>query len=125
MNRAEIIGLSGSDAELKYTKNNFPVCNISIATSKKVKEEWKSTWHKVVILGKLAEKYAPMIKKGCKIQVIGEIQNRVYTDSTGNKRYVSEILANEVHVIVRPEKQVTQDDAPSYEPNFGEDDIPF
>jgi single-strand DNA-binding protein len=103
MNIVYIVGRSGADAEVKHVgPTNFPVCSISVATSKKVKDVWQSTWHRVVLLGRLAESVAPQIKKGSKVFIVGEIQVKEWTDKTGNKRTSTEILAQEANVIEKP-----------------------
>lgn len=121
MNSCFLVGNSGADAELKVTSTGYPMLNLSVATSKKVKEEWKSFWHKVIVFGGLAEKIAPQIKKGSKLFVRGEIQTREWQDSDGAKRSVTEILANEIYVI---EKGAPKMDIPHTDDSIS-DDIPF
>jgi single-strand DNA-binding protein len=132
MNQVFLVGNSGANAELQYTQKNFPILNISLATSRKEKEEWKSTWHRVVILGKTAESVAPLIKKGSRVFVNGEIQSREWTDKEGNKRVAFEILAREVHVLEKPQKQSHMSELPDDSGYSGQtnqtwsgDDIPF
>ena len=132
MNQVMLAGRSGSDVEIKQTATGFAVANVSIATSKKVKEEWKSTWHKIVLLGHLAERVAPMIKKGSQVFVRGEIQTREWQDKDGKKNTTTEILAQDCYVIKELPKTQEPDKSspppPSSQwgnPNMTEDDLPF
>lgn len=120
MNRATLIGNAGSDAELKYTQNQTAVCSFSLATSEKIKEEWVSTWHRIVLWGKTAEEMAPRIKKGSQLFVEGKIQNREY-EKNGQKVRTSEIIAFTVKVI---EKNAQRVDIYSGQ-QMSEQDIPF
>ncbi len=101
INRVVLLGRAGADAELKHTPSGTAVTTISLATSKKKgqSEEWVSTWHKVVIWGKRAESLAPRIKKGSVVFVQGELNTREWTDSSGNKRSITEVSAMIAEVI--------------------------
>jgi single-strand DNA-binding protein len=120
MNHVMLTGNSGADAEIKQTQTGFSICNLSIAVSRKVKDEFKSSWFRVVLLGQLAERMGPLIKKGNRLMVDGELQANEWTDKEGNKQSRTEILAREVQIIQRPPKH---DEAPATE--WGESDIPF
>lgn len=110
MNEVTLIGRSGANAELRHTQTGFPVANISIATSEKDKKtnEYTSTWHRVVLLGKLAESMAPYILKGSEVIVKGKINYNEYTDKNGVKQKTTDIVAYMVKVCQktsRPQQQ--------------------
>jgi len=91
MNQVILIGNVGKDPEIRYTPNGHAVCNLSIATHKKVKEKFEPTWHRVTCWRQLAEKCAE-IKKGNRIMIVGEITYRT-VEKDGVKTYYTEILA--------------------------------
>jgi single-strand DNA-binding protein len=98
-NIAFLVGNIGKDPQLKFTQGGTAVCTFSVATSHSYKKdnEWQeaTTWHNIVVWGKLGEAIAKLTK-GTKVHVEGRIQNRSYEDNNGNKKYVSEIVADKV-----------------------------
>lgn len=95
-----IIGNVGQDPEVRYSQAGLCFCNLSIATS----ESWndkqsgekkeRTQWHKVVISGKLAEIAGEYVHKGSKIQVVGKMQTRKWTDQSGQDKYTTEIVVD-------------------------------
>lgn len=99
LNKVMLIGNLGKDPELRYTPNGTAVATYSIATSDSWKDaEGKLTerteWHNIVTWRKLAEISAQYLKKGQKVYIEGSIRNRNYDDKNGVKRYVTEIVAD-------------------------------
>lgn len=97
--RVELIGNLGQDVEVKTTQNNHPVCNLSVATTKRVKkgETWepKTEWHRVVVWGLQAENCGKYLKKGSKVFIEGELETRQW-EKDGQKQYTTEIIASSV-----------------------------
>ena len=95
-NRVSLIGFLGKDAEIKTTRNNTTFTLLSLATKRSWKDretkEWKSetTWHRIVVWGKLAE-FAGTLTKGAHLQVEGEIRTREYTEKTGVGKKSAEV----------------------------------
>jgi single-strand DNA-binding protein len=101
LNKATLLGHVGKDAELRYTNTGKAVATFSLATSEGYKGQdgnWvdKSTWHNIVAWDRLAEICGNYVKKGKQVYVEGRIQNRSYDDKDGVKKYISEIVANEL-----------------------------
>ena len=96
-NQATVIGHLGADPELRYTGSGTAVCNARLATTEKYKKDGEvvqdTTWHSIVLWGKLAEVCAEHLRKGDAAMFVGPIQNRSYEDRDGNTRYVTEIKA--------------------------------
>lgn len=97
VNKVILVGNLGKDPELRYTNSGVAVATFSMATS----ESWKDAdgnlqdrtqWHTVVAWRKLAEICGEYLKKGSKVFVEGKIQYRTYDDKNGVKRYVTEIV---------------------------------
>jgi single-strand DNA-binding protein len=98
-NKVELNGYIGIDPEVKTLKNGNKVANFTLATDENYKNkegEWvkNTTWHRISLWNKDAEKAAAELKKGMRIAVTGKIVNKQYTDKDGVKRTMSEVLAN-------------------------------
>ena len=134
MNRVQLEGFTGQDAELKYLPSGQPVANLSVATSERYKDskgadQEKTEWHRVVVFGKAAER-AGKIRKGQLVTLEGKLQTRSWDGKDGKKQYMTEVVAHRVHVIQLGEQQAAE---PRREPaktvegsqEVAEDDIPF
>lgn len=98
MNKAIVIGNLTRDPEKKVTPDGVSVTNFTVAVSRTGNRE-KTDFLPVVTWRTLADNCAKYLAKGRKVAVIGEIQTRSYTVNDGSKRYVTEIIANEVEFI--------------------------
>lgn len=100
LNRATILGRIGKDADTKFTASGVAVTTFSVATDHSWKDkasgEWKSEadWHNIVLWR--AENLAQYLSKGTQVYVEGRIRFRQYEDRDGAKRYVTEIVAENV-----------------------------
>jgi len=98
LNKAMIIGNLTRDPETRTTPNGTPVTTFSVATNftwtdqSGTKQE-RAEFHNVVAWRKLAEICSQYLHKGSKIYIEGRIQTRSWDDQTGNKRYMTEIIA--------------------------------
>ncbi|HUI31328.1 MAG TPA: single-stranded DNA-binding protein [Candidatus Acidoferrales bacterium] len=133
VNKVTLIGNLGKDPELRYAPSGSAVASFSLATS----EQWKdqegnpqerTSWHNIIVWGKLAEIAAEYLKKGHKVYVEGRVQYRDYETKDGNKRYVTEIVVNDL-VMLGGQRQQGQGEegAPGAPPAVSEekDDLPF
>ena len=100
VNKVIPIGHLGKDAETQFTPSGVAVTKFSVATSRHWKdnqsEEWKEAtdWHNVVVWRQ--ESLANYLTKGKQVYVDGRLQTRSYDDKDGVKRYVTEIVAEDV-----------------------------
>lgn len=92
MNKAILIGNVGKEPEIRKTQSGISVANFSLATSKKIKGEDKTEWHRIVAWDKLAEIVEKYVHKGDKLMIEGEIETREY-EKDGRKVYTTEIRA--------------------------------
>ncbi len=105
INKVTLIGNLGQDPEVKYMPNGNAVTNITIATSESWKDKStgekkeKTEWHRVVFFQRLAEIVGEYLKKGSKVYIEGKLQTRKWQDQSGNDRYTTEILANEMQML--------------------------
>lgn len=98
INKVILVGNLGQDPEQRYTPQGKAVCNLSVATS----ESWvdkntnqkqeRTEWHRVVLLGKLAEVAGQYLQKGSKVYLEGKLQTRKWQDQQGQDRYTTEVV---------------------------------
>lgn len=99
-NKVIIGGRLCTDPELKTTTNGTSVTSFSVAiTRKHSKEEQVSDFISVVAWRKTAEFITQYFRKGSSISIVGSLQTRNYTTDSGEKRYVTEVLADEVYFV--------------------------
>ena len=140
VNKVILVGNLGKDPELRYSPSGSAVCTFSLATTDRFKnkqgeQQERTEWHNIVVWAGLAEICGKYLTKGKQIYIEGRIQNRSYDDRDGNKRYITEIVANEMQMLSRAGEQggggrsSTPAEEPaqgSQEPPFNpDDDIPF
>lgn len=104
LNRVIIMGNLGQDPELRYTQSQAPVCTLRIATtdyrtSADGQRQEFTEWHSVVVWNKQAENCAKYLAKGRSVLVEGRLQTRSWEDKQGNKRYTTEIVAQNVQFV--------------------------
>ncbi len=105
INKVILIGNLGKDPEVRYMSDGRAVANITIATSegwkdKKTGEKQERTeWHNVVFYSPLAEIAGQYLRKGSSVFVEGRLQTRKWQDKTGQDRYTTEIIANEMKML--------------------------
>jgi single-strand DNA-binding protein len=127
MNKVILIGTVGRDAETSYTQSGKSVSKFSMATNRSWKkgDEWveETDWHNIVVWG--AEKLAEYITKGSKIGVEGRLQSRSYEDKNGDKKYVTEIVADNGGIVLMGGNQSGRGNAVSQSDGYAGDEPPF
>ena len=101
MNRAIIVGNLTKDPELRKTQNDISVCTFTVACNRRFAQDGKreADFLPVVVWRAQAESCHRYLKKGSKVAVCGTIQTRSYEANDGSKRYVTEIVADEVEFL--------------------------
>jgi single-strand DNA-binding protein len=104
LNKVMLIGNLGKDPELRFTQNGRAVARFPVATS----EQWtdqsgqrqdRTEWHNVVVWGKQAETCGQYLSKGRQVFIEGSIRSRQYDDKEGQKRYITEVIAQRVQFL--------------------------
>jgi len=100
-NKVQLVGNLGANPEMKTLDGNKRMARFTLATNDVYKNDKgelvkDTTWHNIVAWGKTAELVENHLEKGKQVIVEGRISNRNYTDKDGIKRYVSEIIINEL-----------------------------
>ncbi|MBY0485580.1 MAG: single-stranded DNA-binding protein [Flavobacteriaceae bacterium] len=103
-NKVQLIGHVGQDPEIKTLEGGRKVANLSIATNEVYYKDngdkvEKTEWHRVSVWGKLADIIESYVTKGKEIAIQGKLTHRSYDDKDGQKRYVTEVVANELLLI--------------------------
>ena len=107
MNIIFLTGHVGQEPKSKTFENNRKVITFSLATNKRYKgkdgemHETPTQWHNVQAWGYLAD---TPVEKGNMVHVVGEVQYREYTDKEGIKRWTTDVLATELHIIKKMAK---------------------
>lgn len=100
VNKVILLGHLGKDAETRFTPSGVARSNFTIATNRRWKDqqsgEWKeeTDWHNVVLWR--SENLANYLLKGKQVYVEGRLQTRSYDDKEGQKRYMTEVVADDV-----------------------------
>jgi single-strand DNA-binding protein len=101
LNRVMLLGNLGADPELKMTSGGQSVLKMRLATTEsyldrnKARQE-RTEWHSVVLWGKRAEALGKFLTKGTRLFIEGAIRTSSYDDRDGNKRYKTEVVANNI-----------------------------
>lgn len=109
-NRVQLIGNLGRDPEMITFDSGKTKANFSIATSdvrKNDKGEYitETQWHNLVAWGKTAEIAEKILKKGSEVAIEGKLTSRSYEDKDGNKKYITEIIVNELLLLKSNKKE--------------------
>ncbi len=116
LNRVMLLGNLGADPELRFTQGGQAVLSIRLATTEsyldrdKVRKE-RTDWHSVTLWGKRGEALSKILSKGSQLFVEGRLQTSSYEDRDGNKRYKTEVIANNVILVGGRSRGGASDDA--------------
>ncbi len=104
VNKVILVGRLGAGPDMRYTPSGQGVCEMRLATSeswndKNGQRQERTEWHRIVVWGKRAEICSKYLAKGRQVYIEGRIQTRSYDDKDGNKRYITEIIANDVQFL--------------------------
>lgn len=142
-NKAILIGNMCADPELKQSASGISVCSFSIAVNRRRSKDGASEtdFINIVAWRHTAEFVCKYFKKGQAILICGQIQTRSWTDNNGNKRYATEVVADEASFVGNKESAQSEKNepcvpyghtlptapvpAPSFEEISGDDDLPF
>ncbi|MEE2727104.1 MAG: single-stranded DNA-binding protein [Candidatus Latescibacterota bacterium] len=141
VNKVILIGNLGGDPEVRYTPDGVAVANFSLATTESWKDrngerQERTEWHRLVLWRQLAEIAKNYLRKGSKLYVEGKLQTRSWDDQSGQKRYTTEVVVNEMEMLDSREggggnmggggSDPGPSQPPPYNPQGGDDDdLPF
>jgi single-strand DNA-binding protein len=104
VNKVILIGNLGADPEVKFLGSGTQVANFRIATTEnranRSGEKVSITeWHRIVAFGRLAEICGQYLNKGKQVYIEGRLRTRSWEDKEGNRRYTTEIIANQMQML--------------------------
>ncbi|MBN2433117.1 MAG: single-stranded DNA-binding protein [Acidobacteria bacterium] len=104
LNKVMLIGRLGRDPELRYTAGGQPYVRFSVATDdswtdRNGERQTRTEWHNIVGWRKLAEICNQYLSKGRLVYIEGRLQTRQWEDQSGNKRYSTEIVMNDMQML--------------------------
>ena len=100
-NKVQLIGRLGQDPEIVNFEDGNKMAKFSLATDdsykdKKGQKVERAYWHNIVVKGGLVKVVENYVTKGQEIAIEGKLTNRSWEDKDGNKRYMTEIVCNEL-----------------------------
>lgn len=112
LNRCQFIGNVGVTPEVKGTQDAGKIAKFRIACTERRNGRDGQTievteWVPIVAWGKLADIAERYVEKGAQVFVEGRLRTREWTDQNGNKRYTTEIVADNIQLLGKPAKQTT------------------
>ncbi len=114
INKVILVGNLGADPETRYTTSGDAVTNIRLATSESWKDKTtgerqeRTEWHTVVFWKRLAEIAGEYLRKGGRVYIEGSLRTRKWQDQSGQDRYTTEIVAQEMLMLDGVSNEPTQ-----------------
>lgn len=106
INKVMLIGRLGADPQLRYTPSGRASATFNLATNAAWKDndgnlQERTDWHRIVAWGKLAEVMGEWLKKGSSVYIEGRLQTRNYDDANGVRKYITEVVVNDMEMLGR------------------------
>ena len=104
VNKVILVGNLGADPEVRSLESGVKVANFRIATSERYKDKngnqvENTEWHSIVVWRGLADITERYLKKGSQVYVEGKLKTRSWDDQNGNKRYATEVVADNMTML--------------------------
>lgn len=101
LNKVSLIGNVGNDPEIRATSSGARVAKVSLATNRTFQDrtgqqQERTEWHRLTFFGKLADIVEQWVNKGDQLYVEGRIEYSQTTDDSGNTRYWTDIVVQEM-----------------------------
>ena len=121
MNKAILIGNLTKDPEFSTTPNGKSVCKFTLAINRGFGDKKVTDYIPIVVWEKRAELCRDYLIKGFKVGIVGRIEPRSYEANDGTKRYVTDIIADEIEFL----QKIEQQEIPDLPEEKEYDDLPF
>ncbi|MCH2230995.1 MAG: single-stranded DNA-binding protein [Crocinitomicaceae bacterium] len=114
VNKVILIGNVGKDPEVRHLENGAVVANFPIATSESYTDRntgqkiENTDWHDIVVWRGLAEVVDKYVRKGQKVYIEGKLKKRSWQDKDNNTRYTTEVVADEMTMLSRSDRNPNQ-----------------
>ena len=120
VNKVFLLGRLGKDPQIKTFSNENVIAEFTLATTEVYKDregKWVEVtdWHNIKLPSKgMAERAEKVLRKGSMVHIEGKIKTRSYDDKDGNKRYITEIVAENFRVLDKRENSSNDGNAQSH-----------
>ena len=126
LNQVHLIGTVGNDPEVRAIQGGAKVASFRLATTERYKDrdgnrQEQTEWHNITVWNNRADFVEKYIHKGSNLFIEGKLRTRQWTDQQGNKRYTTEVSAENIQLLDKPTG--SQSAQPAQAENF--DDLPF
>ncbi|MFW5778137.1 MAG: single-stranded DNA-binding protein [Bacteroidota bacterium] len=138
VNKVILVGNLGKDPDIRNLESGSKVANFSLATTEFFKGKdgnrtEQTEWHNISVWNQLADLSEKYLKKGDKIYLEGRIRTRSYDDKDGVKKYITEIIGNQMTFLGSPQRSndnqnnssVSKDEPLVNDMGEGDGDLPF
>ena len=124
INKVILLGNTGKDPEYKTLQDGTPVAKLTLATTetfrlKNGETQTKTEWHTIIAWRGLATLVNDFVRKGSLLYVEGKLHNRTFEDAAGQKKYVTEVVADQVLLL---DKKMKEEKIPT---DLPEENLPF
>lgn len=105
VNKVILVGNLGADPETRYTAGGSAITTIRIATTESWRDKQtgenqeRTEWHRVKFFGRLAEIAGEYLRKGRQVYIEGSLRTDKWQDQSGQDRYTTEVIANEMQML--------------------------
>jgi single-strand DNA-binding protein len=104
INKVILVGNLGKDPDVRYLEGGIAVAKFPLATSETIRDKQgnkteQTEWHNIVLWRGLAEVAEKFLKKGATVYLEGKIRSRSWEDKEGNKKYITEIVGDNLTMI--------------------------
>ena len=110
INKVILLGNTGKDPEYKTLQDGTPVAKLTLATTetfrlKNGETQTKTEWHTIIAWRGLATLVSDFVRKGSLLYVEGKLNSRNFEDTAGQKKYVTEVVADQILLLDRKAKE--------------------
>lgn len=104
VNKVILIGNVGADPDVRYLEGGVAVANLRLATTERYRNKNgenvdQTEWHNIVLWRGLAEIVEKYVRKGMRLYIEGRLRTRTWDDQSGNKRYTTEVWADNMQML--------------------------
>lgn len=122
LNSVNLIGAVGNDPEVRTLQGGAKVASFRLATTERYKDRdgnknEQTEWHNITVWNGKADFVEKYVKKGNNLFISGKLATRQWTDQSGNKRYTTEVVAENIQMLDRKPKEnkpVIDEDLPDF-----------
>ena len=122
LNSVNLIGAVGNDPEVRTLQGGAKVASFRLATTERYKDrdgnqKEQTEWHSITVWNGKADFVEKYVKKGNNLFISGKLSTRQWTDQSGNKRYSTEVVADNIQMLDRKPKEnkpVIDEDLPDF-----------